>query len=129
MAFEGEALTLKIYNPTSDDKNDFIVVGNTFDQTKLIPQLIKWNDVKSITPPEDDCSVGSFSSTELSSKKRKRQCLHSLADFGCQSRFRSSNGVALPRIKPGTNSPDVSDLFSGLTSSTKMITNKHEILF
>jgi hypothetical protein len=127
LAFEGEGISVKFYNPTSDYSNDFVVVGNTPEATSMIPQIINWNEVKTMIPDEDEASLTSTSSAESSSKKRKRQCLNNYSDFGwttltCQTRFRSSNGVAIPRIKPGTNSPHVSNLFCGVSSLIKTIT-------
>eukprot|EP00978_Attheya_sp_CCMP212_P024463 scaffold76816_cov60-Attheya_sp.AAC.1 len=92
LAFEGEGMRVHIYNPTSDYSNDFIVVGNTPEATTMIPQIIKWNQVKTMIPDEDEASVTSASSAESSSKKQKRQCLNNYADFGwttstCQTRF------------------------------------------
>eukprot|EP00978_Attheya_sp_CCMP212_P015409 scaffold39787_cov40-Attheya_sp.AAC.1 len=108
--FEEEGMSVKFYNPTSDYSNDFIVVGNTPEATTMIPQIIKWNQVKTMISDEDEASVTSASSAESSSKKRKRQCLNNYADF-----------VSPFQGLTGTNSPNVADLFCGLTSLIKTI--------
>ena len=138
IAYEGVPLEVFIYNPTKDYSNDFMVVGNTVQATKTLNKKINWASMKSIISDQKDTgfalsskssSSSSTSSSSLSSvipRKRKRQSPKSFVDFGwtsstCQTRSGSQSGVALPRLKPGTDNLLVKKLFSGMSKTVKKI--------
>jgi len=133
-----------LYNPNQDYSNDFIVVGNSIQATRSLNNKMPWNSLQSIitngntaSVTEGEASIESSaassssssstkSSSSSSSRKRKRQPSKKIVDFGwtsstCQSRNGSPTGVAMPRLKPDTDTTVVKKLFSSASRILKQI--------
>ena len=126
IAYEGDTLDVFIYNPTKDYSNDFMVIGNTVQATKTMNKKISWDSIKTLLSDHEHTICLSSDSSQTIPRKRKRQSLKSFVDFGwtssiCQSRSGSQSGVALPRLKPGTDHITVKKIFSGLSKIVKKI--------
>eukprot|EP00978_Attheya_sp_CCMP212_P033178 scaffold132791_cov70-Attheya_sp.AAC.1 len=144
IAYEGVRMEVLLYNPNQDYSNNFMVVGNSVNATRSLNKKINWNSIQSIVTNGDNVSApeaGSYiqssaassssstrssSSSTISSRKRKRQAPKNFIDFGwtsstCQTRTGSATGVALPRLKPDTDTQVVKKLFSSASSIVKQI--------
>jgi hypothetical protein len=137
IAYEGERLDIKLYNPCNDYSNEFMVVGNTIDATNQLQENIDWGSIDMLINENSSSSSSSSTSTSSSSSsssssgillgKRKRQVHKIFVDFGwtwstCQSRVGSTSGVALPRLKPLTENEVVKKLFTGASTILEEIT-------
>eukprot|EP00978_Attheya_sp_CCMP212_P020262 scaffold57770_cov63-Attheya_sp.AAC.2 len=139
-AYEGSTIEINIYNPLCDYTNGFMTVGNTMESTQALQQHLNWNVLETILDDSNstDTSLDSTSSTSSSTPKRKRQAVENFVDFGwtsstCQTRNGSSTGVAVPRLKPQTESPLISEVFLQASSIIKTISvqwlEKSECIF
>eukprot|EP00978_Attheya_sp_CCMP212_P045975 scaffold368254_cov94-Attheya_sp.AAC.1 len=56
LVYEGGKMEVRIYNPTQDYQNDFLVVGNSVEATSKVEEHTKWDHIPTVIENQDVAS-------------------------------------------------------------------------